>query len=254
MRPSRPLAVAIIFTGLTSAGCGSGDASQQNDGPDSTQAGPDAAATEAFSTDIAIPVEAADVVRDTLVISVSAAAQAAAESEAKLLAQVEGLIVAVHARENDAVTGGRLLIEIDTTEYALGLARAEASFARAQASFRELVLFDDQLTDTAVRAERERVARAKSGLDEAQVAVRAESPADRSRRLRGPWRLAGRPGQNAAWATSWRRSWIRPVRVESRCRIRGGAFAVAAGAPCWVGSREEFPRWVGDHPLVDRET
>ena len=171
MASSRFLAASIILTGLTISGCGSGDASEQQAGDDSTRAAPDVSATETFSTDIAIPVEAAAVVRDTLVISVSAAAQAAAEREAKLLAQVEGRIVAVHARENDALAGGRLLLEIDTTEYALGLARAKASYARAQASFRELVLFDDQLTDTVVRSERERVARAKSGLDEAEVAV-----------------------------------------------------------------------------------
>jgi RND family efflux transporter MFP subunit len=172
MRLSRLLAVSFLCTGLASAGCDSGGASEQEGGRDTTQAAPDVSASETFSTDIAIPVEAAAAVRDTLVISVSAAAQAAAEREAKLLAQVEGWIVAVHARENDGVAGGRLLIEIDTTEYALGLARAQASFARAQAAFRELVLFDDQLTDTTVRAERERVARAKSGLDEADVAVR----------------------------------------------------------------------------------
>jgi RND family efflux transporter MFP subunit len=172
MRPSRLLAVSLLFTGLVSAGCDSGGASEQEGGRDTTQAAPDVSASETFSTDIAIPVEAAAAVRDTLVISVSAAAQAAAEREAMLLAQVEGWIVAVHARENDGVGGGRLLIEIDTTEYALGLARAQAGFAKAQASFRELVLFDDQLTDTTVRAERERVARAKSGLDEADVAVR----------------------------------------------------------------------------------
>jgi len=138
---------------------------------DSSAAAPDVSASETFSTDIAIPVEAATVVRDTLVISVSAAAQAAAEREAKLLAQVEGRIMAVHARENDPVAGGRVLIEIDTTEYALAVARAEANLARAQASFRELTLFDDQIADSAIRQERERVARAKSGLAEAEVGV-----------------------------------------------------------------------------------
>jgi membrane fusion protein (multidrug efflux system) len=146
-----------------------GSAGDSTSARDST---PGVSASETFATDIAIPVEAAAVVRDTLIISVSAAAQAAAEREARLLAQVEGRIMAVHARENDPVGAGRLLIEIDTTEYALGLARAEANLARAQATFRELVLFDDQLTDTAVRGERERVARAKSGLAEAEVSVR----------------------------------------------------------------------------------
>jgi RND family efflux transporter MFP subunit len=264
MRPSRFLAVAMILTGLTSAGCGSGDASQQEGGPDSTQATPDAAATEAFSTDIAIPVEAAEVVRDTLVISVSASAQAAAESEAKLLAQVEGLIVAVHARENDAVRGGRLLIEIDTTEYALGLARAEASFARAQASFRELVLFDDQLTDTAVRAERERVARAKSGLDEAQVTVReAEIRLSRTR-IQAPFggRVASLrvvPGQNVRVGDELATIVdLDPIRVEVQV-LESEVGLLAAGrrasAVFAAFPGEEFLGRVETiNPLVDRET
>jgi HlyD family secretion protein len=125
-----------------------------------------------FSTDVAIPVEGAQVVRDTLVISVSAAAQAAAEREAPLRAQVEGRVTRLRISENDPVGRGRLLIEIDTTEYALAVARAEAGLAKARATYRELTLFDDQIEEEAVRAERERVARAKSGLEEADIALR----------------------------------------------------------------------------------
>jgi membrane fusion protein, multidrug efflux system len=157
------LAACSVFKGLSK---GKGDSTRTSDST------PDVSASETFSTDIAIPVEAAPVVRDTLVISVAAAAQAAAEREAKLLAQVAGRIVAVHVRENDPVAGDRLLIEIDTTEYALDLARAQANLAQAQAAFRDLTLFDDQITDQAVRTERQRVARAKSGLAQAEVSVR----------------------------------------------------------------------------------
>lgn len=139
---------------------------------DSTSRRPDVSATETFSTDVAIPVEGAKVVRDTLVISVSAAAQAAAERDSRILAQVSGRVVDVTVRDNDRVVAGQLLVAIDTTEYALGLARAQANLARTQASFREITLFDDQIADTAVRAGRARVARAKSGLAEAEVAVR----------------------------------------------------------------------------------
>ncbi len=133
---------------------------------------PSVSATATFATNIAIPVEGAMVVRDTLVVSVSAAAQAAAAREAPILAQVQGRIMAVRVEENGVVRTGRLLMTIDSTEYALGVARAEAALARAQASHRELTLFDDQITDPEIRAERDRVARAKSGLDEAEVGVR----------------------------------------------------------------------------------
>ncbi len=148
---------------------GSGD----SEGVDTTAAAarPDVSANAAFSTDVGIPVEGAVAVRDTLIISVSAAAQAASIKQSRLLAQVQGRITRIHVKENDRVSGGRLLIEIDPTEYQLNLADAEAQLAQAQASYQEFTLFDDQITDPEVRAERDRVARARSGLDRAEVAV-----------------------------------------------------------------------------------
>lgn len=228
--------------------------------PDST----DVSASETFSTDIAIPVEAAAVVRDTLVISVSAAAQAAAERETRLLAQVEGRVIAVHGRENDPVGTGRLLVEIDSTEYALGLARAEANLARAQASFRELVLFDDQLTDTAVRGERERVARAKSGLAEAEVQVReAELRLARTRvtapiagRLASVRVVSGqhvRVGDELATVVD-----LDPIRVEVQV-LESEVGLLAAGRRAVVAFAafpgEEFAGRIATiNPVVDRDT
>ncbi|MDH3457815.1 MAG: efflux RND transporter periplasmic adaptor subunit, partial [Gemmatimonadota bacterium] len=118
------------------------------------------------------PVEGQVVVRDTLVISVAAAAQAAAVKEARLLAQVEGRITRVRIKENDPVRRGGWLIEIDSTEYALSVSRSRAQLAKADAAFRELILFDDQIADSAIRTERARVARAKSGLEDAELALR----------------------------------------------------------------------------------
>jgi membrane fusion protein, multidrug efflux system len=233
---------------------------------DTTAAGaaPEVAAAEAFSTDIAIPVEAAAVVRDTLVISVSAAAQAAADRETRLLAQVEGRVLAVHARENDPVAHGRLLLEIDTTEYALGLARAEANFARAQATFRELVLFDDQLTDTVVRAERERVARAKSGLAEAEVQVREAELRLTRTRVTAP--IAGRlasvrvvPGQNVRVGDDLATVVdLDPIRVEVQV-LESEVGLLAAGRRAVVAFAafpgEQFLGTIATiNPMVDRDT
>jgi RND family efflux transporter MFP subunit len=222
------------------------------------------AAGETFATDIAIPVEAATVVRDTLVVSVSAAAQAAAERETRLLAQVEGRVVAVHGRENDPVGAGRLLIEIDTTEYALGLARANANFARAQATFRELVLFDDQLTDTAVRAERERVARAKSGLAEAEVQVREAELRLARTRVGAP--IGGRlasvrvvPGQNVRVGDELATVVdLDPIRVEVQV-LESEVGLLAAGRRAVVAFAafpgEEFVGRIQTiNPVVDRDT
>lgn len=176
-----PAAIVVAAAAGAYLKFGRSAAAEDGAGGDSAAVSPGVAA-ETFATDVAIPVEGAVVVRDTLVVSVSAAARAAARREAKLLAQVEGRVTDVRVRDNAFVRQGQLLLTIDSTEYALGLDRAEAALARARASFRELTLFDDQIQDTAVRAERERVARAKSGLDEAEVAVReAQLRLDRTR-------------------------------------------------------------------------
>ena len=132
---------------------------------------PQVSAGAAFSTDIAIPVEGAEVVQDTLVVSVSAAAQAAAVKQARLLAEVGGRVIRIRAAENDVVSEGSLLVEIDSTEYELAVDRAKAQLAQAEASYREFTLFDDQIEDPEIRAERDRVARARSGLDAAEVGL-----------------------------------------------------------------------------------
>jgi len=75
----------------------------------------------AFDADVPIPVAAARVVRDTLVLSVTAAAQAVSFRSVALKARVEGHVRAVHVRENATVGGGQLLIEIDPQEYDLAL-------------------------------------------------------------------------------------------------------------------------------------
>jgi len=131
--------------------------------------GDEVSAAETFATNLPIPVEGAEVVQDTLVISVSAAANTAAEKSADLLGQVEGSVRRVLVRENQAVSAGQRLLEIDTTEFALQVRAAEATVAQAAATYRELILFDEEIDDQEVREERERVARAKSGLDRAEV-------------------------------------------------------------------------------------
>lgn len=138
----------------------------------SDSARPQVSATGAFATDVPIPVEGARVVRDTLVISVAAAAQAEAAKRAPLRARVEGRVHRLHVRENQRVSAKTLLLEIDPIESELAVDRAVAALARARAQYQELVLFDDEIRDSTVRADRDRVARAKSGLDEAEVGLR----------------------------------------------------------------------------------
>ena len=151
---------------ISKAGGSDGETAEIDDGDR-----PEVSATGTFSTSVAIPVSGAEAIRNTLVISVSAAAQAAPEREAPLAARVSGRITRLYVHENQAVEAGALLAVIDSTEYQLNVADATARLAQAEATYRETILFDDEIQDAEVRAERDRVARAKSGFDQAQVAL-----------------------------------------------------------------------------------
>ncbi len=265
-RRSPPALAAAAVCVLVLAACSvfKGSSKGEGDSTKTSDSTPNSSASETFSTDIAIPVEAAPVVRDTLIISVSAAAQAAAEREAKLLAQVAGRIVAVHVRENDPVGGGRLLIEIDTTEYAMSLAKAQADLARAQASYNDMVLFDDQITDEAVRAERQRGARARSGLATAEVSVKEAEFNLKRTQVAAPF--AGRvaslrvvPGQTVRVGDELASVVdLDPIRVEVQVLesevglLDAGRRAVASFA-AFPG--EEFTGRIATiNPMVDKDT
>ncbi|NJD20780.1 MAG: efflux RND transporter periplasmic adaptor subunit [Gemmatimonadetes bacterium] len=133
---------------------------------------PETSGSREFSTDVPQPVKGATVLRDTLWIRVTASGQAEAYRRAELAAQVEGAVTSVAVQENQSVAAGALLLQVDTTEYALQVAQARAALLAAEAEYRQLVLFDDRITDPAVREERERVARSRSGLDQREVALR----------------------------------------------------------------------------------
>ncbi len=165
------VAAVVAVSGVTwwrinAAGDSNGDVGQVDDGNR-----PEVSATGTFATGVAIPVSGGAVVRDTLVVSVSAAAQSAAEREAPLNARVAGRIVRLYVHENEVVQAGALLAVIDSAEYQLNVADAAARLAQAEASYREYTLFDHEIEDPEVRVERDRVARARSGLDQAQVAL-----------------------------------------------------------------------------------
>jgi RND family efflux transporter MFP subunit len=134
-----------------------------------------------FSTAVASAVRGAEVVRDTLWIPVSAEGQAEAFRRTAVSAQVDGLLTEVPVRENRTVRAGERLIQIDTTEYALDVAQARANVLVAEAEYRQRILFDDEIEDERVRAERERIARSTSQLDQRGVDLRqAELRLERS--------------------------------------------------------------------------
>lgn len=158
----------------TDASSGSGGAGVQAPG----------SATGSFATDVNIPVAGAPVIRDTLVVSVTAAGQAAAARETKLLAQIQtaAQVLRIGVRENQPVAAGQLLLVLDSTDAQLALTEARAQLLQAQATYRDLTLGNLQNADSAAGAERTRIARARSGLDQAEARLaRAELDLERTR-------------------------------------------------------------------------
>jgi RND family efflux transporter MFP subunit len=129
-------------------------------------------ASQQFSTDLPQPVSGVEARLDTLWVTVTAAGEAAAFREATLTTQVEGQVLSVPVRENQVAAEGRALVQIDTTEYALLVARARADLENAEAEFQKMMLLDEEIADADVRAERERLSRSRSGLNQAEVDLR----------------------------------------------------------------------------------
>lgn len=140
---------------------------------DSIAAAPatDSSSGSTSNSDVYIPVEGAEVVQDTLVLAVSAAGQAEPWRIANVTAQVAGQVQSVARIENASVSTNSVLAMIDPAEYRLALEEANARKRSAEAQYREMTLFDEKIGDASVRAERQKAARAKSNLDQAEVAV-----------------------------------------------------------------------------------
>jgi membrane fusion protein, multidrug efflux system len=175
-------------------------------------------ASGTFATDVAIPVQGAEAVRGTLVLSVTAAGQAEAWQRAVVVAQVGGRVVHLPHREGDAVGAGGALVGLDGAEYALAVEEAEAALRDAQGKYREATLFDDRIADAEVRRDRDAAARARSGLDAAEVRVRRARLDLQRTRLGAPF--AGRVASLRVVPGQWVRQGDELVTVVSLDPIR----------------------------------
>ena len=240
------------------------DPAAEADPAGETGEGVDNSATDAFSTDVPIPVEGAQVIRGDLILEVRASAQAAASQGAVIRALVGGQVMAVPVRENVSVAAGALLVQIDSTESRLALDDARAGLDRAQATFRELTIGDDRLTDPQVKEERQRAARIKAGIDQAEIQVRKSELALARSRVRAPFggRVASVkvvPGQQVnAGDELLTVVDLDPIRVEvqvlesevGHLRAGGGAAITFAAFP-----GEPFSGRIATiNPLVDQTT
>jgi membrane fusion protein, multidrug efflux system len=213
IRVAAALAVVVLFLGAATAWPPRADpVAAAVDGP--------AAGVAPTGESVAIPVSGVAAVRGTLTLTVTAAGQATAWREAVLPSHRAGQITRMGVRENDFVHAGQEIAAIDPTEYRMALREAEAGLASAEVQYRELTLFDDRIADADARAERARIARARSGLDAAQVRLeRAQLELDRSV-VRAPF--DGLVASIEAQAGEWVRAGdpllrvvdVDPIRVE----------------------------------------
>lgn len=139
-------------------------------GPSRSDSLPQVSASDVFSTDMATPVEGVEVRLDTLVMVVTAGGDAASFRSVVVRSQVSGQIRSLRVRENQVVGPGAVLVEIDSTQFALALRDAQARLRQAEATFEENTL-GDEMVDAALREERRANARARSNMESVEIAL-----------------------------------------------------------------------------------
>jgi RND family efflux transporter MFP subunit len=140
-----------------------------------------------FSASEAQPVAGAEVVRDTLWLTVVASGEAAANRRARVYPRVAGAVLSIAVREGQLVREGDLLVQLDTLESLMNLEQARAALQVAQNDYRVGLLQSGSLADAAAREERERNLRFTTGLHNAEAQLaRAEMEVERTR-VRAPF-------------------------------------------------------------------
>lgn len=183
---------------------------------------------------MATTVAGAEVVRGTLWITIHPRATARAFRSTVVRSQVEGLIEEVPVRENSVVSEGQPLLQIDSTELALDVGVARSELRRARADYDAVLLASDPSDPPEVRERREEQARARSGLDGAEVALgQAELQLERST-VRAPFEgrvadLLVVPGQYVSAGTDLMTVVdLDPIRVEAEV-LEGGVDLLEEG-------------------------
>ncbi len=257
------LLFAVLAAGvgwrILSAGDGNGSPNAR-DLPDTE--GVDVASVQQFAG--AQPVAGVAVVRDTLWVPVTATGRAEAYRRTVVPTRTAGVVEAVRVRENQAVQAGDLLVQLDTLEAAMELAQARAALTTAQVAYEERMLYAGELLGAEELAERSRIVRATSGLEEAEVRVRrAEMELDRTRiRAPFPGRVADLQAVEGAFLSSGAEVLtlvqVDPLKVEVNV-LEGELAYLAEGRRAEVrfaGLPGEVlqARVESVNPLVDPET
>jgi RND family efflux transporter MFP subunit len=257
------LATAGIYARMR-PGAEKEDAAAEDGGAEASAPRPATGASGAFATGVAIPVQGREATRGTLVISISAAGQAEAWRKAVVAAQVAGRVAALPVRESQAVSAGQPLVSLDPAEYGLAVEDAQAALRDAEAKLRELTVFDDRIADPAVRADRARAARSRSGVEAAEVKLRRARLDVARTRLGAPF--AGRVASLKTVAGQWVRQGdelmtlvaLDPIKVEVQVLEREVGFLApgrAASVAFAAFPGEQFTGRVETiNPVVDAAT
>ncbi len=141
----------------------------------------------AFGAAQAQPVSGVEVVRDTLWVTVVASGEAEGYRRSNVSSRASGVVQEIAVRENQLVRAGQVLVQLDTTEAAMSLAQARAALVGAEVEFQERMLYAGEILDPEVRAERERILRATTGLDREELNVRRAEMELEWTRIRAPF-------------------------------------------------------------------
>jgi len=268
-RSTLSLLTVLLLFGILAAGIGwrfmSAEEPQGRQGIEL----PDTEGVEVESAQLfagAQPVSGVSVVRDTLWIPVVASGQAEANRRSAVATRTGGVVERVYVQENDLVEQGDLLIQLDTSEVAMNLAEARSNLLTAQVEFDErmLVTGGDRLLDEEAWAERERIVRATSGLNQAEVNLERARLEMEWTRVRAPFsgRVADLETVEGAYVASGAEVLtlveLDPIRIEVNALESQVAYLQPghrASVRLAAFPGEEFTARVQSvNPIVDTET
>jgi membrane fusion protein, multidrug efflux system len=149
--------------------------------------GVEVASAEQFSATQASPVRGVEVVQDTLWLTVVAAGEAEAYRRSDVSTRTSGIVQDIRVREGQIIRAGELMVQLDTTEAAMDLVQTRADLTTREVDFEVAMLGQGEILNPEERETRERILRASTGLDNAEVALRRAEMELEWTRVRAPF-------------------------------------------------------------------
>jgi len=129
----------------------------------------DSAAQQAAAGNVTLPVVGQAVRKGDLVLSVVTTGQVRSDGVAVLKSETVGPIAAVNIRPGQAVSRGDVLVQVDTRELDLDVARAQAALEKAKLDLLDNIVPDSIVSGKPVTGERLRSAEVRAGVDRAKA-------------------------------------------------------------------------------------